>query len=68
MKLIGNPGMHRITKHIDVRYHFIRDEKQKKTFTLKYVGTQQQAADFLTKGLSKDKFLKNKEAVGVGFH
>lgn len=68
IKLIGNPGMHRRTKHIDVRYHFIRDEKRKKTFTLKYVGTQQQAADFLTKGLSKDKLERNKEAVGVGFH
>lgn len=28
IKLVENPVLHRRTKHIDVRYHFIRDAKE----------------------------------------
>lgn len=63
MKLIDNPVMHRRTKHIDVRYHFVRDEKQKKTFSLEFVRTNEQLADFLTKGLSKEKLIINRKAI-----
>ena len=55
IKLIKNPQFHKRTKHIDVRYHFIR-EKYEEGIKLEYISTEDQIADILTKALSKDRF------------
>nr|GEV25296.1 copia protein [Tanacetum cinerariifolium] len=39
------------TKHIDVRYHFIKDHVEKETIELYIVGTEYQLADLFTKSL-----------------
>ncbi|GJT07508.1 putative reverse transcriptase domain-containing protein [Tanacetum coccineum] len=48
-----NPVQHTRTKHIDVRYHFIKDHVEKGTIELYFVGTEFQLADLFTKSLSK---------------
>nr|GEX04482.1 retrovirus-related Pol polyprotein from transposon TNT 1-94 [Tanacetum cinerariifolium] len=40
-----NPVQHTRTKHIDVRYHFIKDNVEKGTIELYFVGTEYQLAD-----------------------
>ena len=52
IKLIKNPEFHRRNKHIDIRYHFIRD-KFNEEFLLQYIALEDQQADFLTKLLRK---------------
>ena len=49
---------HDQTKHIDIRHFFIRDEVKNKTIKLKWVSTQQQLADILTKPLSGEVFCR----------
>ncbi|GJR63994.1 hypothetical protein Tco_0010059 [Tanacetum coccineum] len=44
-----NPVQHTRTKHIDVRYHFIKDHVEKGTIELYFVGTEFQLADLFTK-------------------
>uniref|UniRef100_A0A1Y1K3D6 Reverse transcriptase Ty1/copia-type domain-containing protein n=1 Tax=Photinus pyralis TaxID=7054 RepID=A0A1Y1K3D6_PHOPY len=44
------------TKHIDIKYHFIRDCIEKQIINLRYIKTQEQQADIMTKGLSKNVF------------
>lgn len=44
-----NPINHKRTKHIDVRYHFIRDKVNKNEIIVEYVNTQNNVADILTK-------------------
>lgn len=56
IRLVKNPEFHKRTKHIDVRYHFIRDEFANGKFNLEYVQTNEQFADIFTKPLSKNKF------------
>nr|GEV28004.1 copia protein [Tanacetum cinerariifolium] len=51
-----NPVQHSHTKHIDVRYHFIKENVEKGTVELFFVGTEYQLADLFTKALSKDRF------------
>jgi hypothetical protein len=46
------------TKHIDVRYHFIRDHVEDKTISIEYVNTKENTADALTKNLPGDQFEK----------
>lgn len=55
LKLAENPTYHSRSKHIDIKHHFVREMIQDKSFNLKYVPTNNQIADFLTKGLTKIK-------------
>ncbi len=58
IKLIKNPVYHKRTKHIDVKYHFIREKYQDKTVNIEYVNSNEQLADIFTKALPRDKFEK----------
>ena len=56
IKMTENPMFHDKTKHIEVRYHFIWDMVQKRAVKLKYVPTEEQVADVLTKPLARVRF------------
>lgn len=56
IKLIHNPVFHKRSKHIDVRYNFIREKVDEKIIIIKYVESLCQLADFLTKALPPCKF------------
>jgi len=53
-----NPVGHARTKHINIRYHFIREGVQDGAIILKYVATGEMIADILTKPLPKCTFEK----------
>lgn len=54
-KLAVNPIFHRRTKHIDVKYHFIREALESKLIDLHYKSTEEMTADILTKPLGPTK-------------
>lgn len=45
-------------KHVDIRYHFIKDLITNKKIDIQYVSTCEQLADMLTKSLCKDLLIK----------
>nr|GEU87508.1 hypothetical protein [Tanacetum cinerariifolium] len=51
-----NTVQHSRTKHIAVRYHFIKEHVEKGTIELYFVKTDYQMADIFTKALSADRF------------
>nr|GEZ76685.1 retrovirus-related Pol polyprotein from transposon TNT 1-94 [Tanacetum cinerariifolium] len=51
-----NPVQHSRTKHIDVRYHFIKEKVEMGIIKLFFVRTEYQLADLFTKALSEDMF------------
>ncbi|GJS76926.1 hypothetical protein Tco_0726807 [Tanacetum coccineum] len=51
-----NPVLHSRTKHIDFRYHFIKEQVEKVMVELFFVGIEYQLADLFTKALSEDRF------------
>ena len=57
--------MHGRSKHIDVRFHFLRDLTRDGVVKLKHCVTQEQVADIMTKPLKLDLFLKLHESMGV---
>jgi hypothetical protein len=61
-----NPAFHGRTKHIDIRVHFIRDLVTNGDVEVKYVNTDKQVADVLTKALARSKFEQFRSALGVG--
>jgi hypothetical protein len=62
VELIENPMF---SKHIKIRYHYIRDMVQKVVVKLQYVTRDEQIADVLTKPLSRVKFEYFKDKLGV---
>ncbi|CAL9005605.1 unnamed protein product, partial [Prunus brigantina] len=56
IKLSKNPVLHGRSKHIDVRFHFLRDLTREGTIELVYCRTQDQLADVMTKPCTLDAF------------
>ncbi|CAK1594595.1 unnamed protein product [Parnassius mnemosyne] len=63
IKLIHNPIYHKRTKHIDIRYNFIREKVEQNVINVQYVKSSNQLADFLTKALPSGKFILNRDQV-----
>lgn len=54
--LVKNQVHHARTKHIDVRYHFVREIVEEGDILLQKIGTAYNPADMLTKVVSGIKF------------
>ena len=65
INLIKNLIQYSRTKHIDIRYHFIRDHTQNNDIVLDFVCTDNQLADIFTKLLNKDRFCMIKGELGI---
>ncbi|CAB75469.1 copia-type reverse transcriptase-like protein [Arabidopsis thaliana] len=63
--LAKNPVFHDRSKHIDTRYHYIRECVSKKDVQLEYVKTHDQVADIFTKPLKREDFIKMRSLLGV---
>lgn len=65
ISIANNPIHHGRTKHIDIRFHFIRELITDGSITLQYCATDQQVADIFTKALSIYKFKELRSKLGV---
>ena len=60
-----NPIMHSKTKHIPIKYHYLREHGSQKTVKLEYIDTKEQIADIFTKPLPKEAFERLRQKMGV---
>lgn len=51
-----NPVGHKRTKHIDIRYHFVREQVQQGNLKIEYCSTKEMLADLFTKPLARGQF------------
>ena len=56
---------HDKSKHIEIKYHYIRDMVQRGAVKLQYVATEELISDVLTKPLARVKFEYFREKLGV---
>jgi len=63
--LSKNPVHHDRSKHIDTRYHFLRECIEEGKVEVDHVGTAEQLADLFTKSLGRVKFVELRSALGV---
>ena len=62
---ITNPQYHGRAKHIDIKFHYIREQVEKKAIQLEYCESKNMVADMLTKALLSSQFVKLREMLGV---
>jgi hypothetical protein len=63
--MVDNPVEHSRTKHINIRYHFLRDHQQHGDIAIEYVSTHNQLADIFTKPLDEKTFTKLRNELNV---
>ena len=63
--LCKNSTFHSRSKHIDVRYHWIRNVLNSKLLTLEKIHTNDNGTDILTKTFSKEKLLFCEQEIGL---
>ena len=65
MKFPENPVFHDKSKHIEIKYQYIRDMVQRGAVKLQYVAKEEQTTDVLMKPLARVKFKYFREKLGV---
>ena len=60
-----NPIMHSKTKHIPIKYHFLREQVLEQKVKLEYVSSKEQLADIITKPLPREPFEYLRQKLGV---
>ena len=63
--LMQNPVFHGRSKHIDTRYHFIRECVEREQIEVEHISGKEQRADPLTKALPRIRFIEMRELMGV---
>ena len=64
----SNPVQEHRSKHIDIRYHYVRQLIEEKKIDLFFVEGAENPADLFTKNLGATKFLKFQEQLGLEFY
>jgi len=67
ISLSHNPALHARTKHIALRFHFIREKITEGIVDFRYISTNSMPADALTKPLARAKHVEFSKAIGLGF-
>ena len=65
IKLSKNLVFHDKSKHIEIKYQYIRDMVEKGAVKLQYISTDEQIAHVLTKPLLREKFGYFRDKLGV---
>lgn len=63
--IANDPKEHKRMKHVDVKFHFIRESIANGEFKLEYIPTGEQTADIMTKGLNRGIFERHRLGLGI---
>ena len=65
IRVAHNPMQHDRMKHVDIDRHYIKETLEQNDINTRYIGSSEQRADALTKGLIKEQFMKLTNKLGL---
>jgi hypothetical protein len=65
IRMADNLVEHSRTKHIAIRYHFLRDHQQRRDIEIAYISTKEQLVDIFTKPLDEKTFTKLRNELNI---
>jgi hypothetical protein len=65
IKFCKNFKLSERTKHIEVRYYFVKEKLEKKELSINYCPTEEMTADILTKPLNSIAFARHRKGLGI---
>lgn len=65
ISLARNPVLHGRSKHIEAKFHFLREQVNKGALQIVHCSTELQLADIFTKALKFDRFIKLRSLIGM---
>ena len=65
ISIANTPTCHKRSKHIDIKYHFLREQIATKSIIVEYFPTEYQLADIMTKPLAARRFLNLRNKMGL---
>ena len=57
--------MHTQAKHFNIQHHYLREKFEEGTIHVTFIPSREQQADLLTKPLSPQKFIYNRDRTGL---
>ena len=63
-----DPMFHAKTKHIDIKYNFVKDMVARKKVNVKYITKQEMVADSFTKPIPKEAYFRHVKSLGLHRH
>jgi hypothetical protein len=65
INLSEDPSLHQRVKHIDIKYHFLRERVNSNEISMAYINTNNNLADIFTKALEHRRFARLRGLLGV---
>ena len=65
ISLIKNPVLHYRNKHIEIRFHYIRECADRGLIKIDFIRIEEQLGDIFTKSLARVKFEELRSKIGV---
>ena len=65
ISLVKEPKGHQRSKHIEIKYHFIRNALDDNAIKIEYIKSEDNVADILTKVTTKNKFVDQRQRLGI---
>ena len=65
INLAKNPVLHGRSKHIEARFHFLREKVNRGELEVRHCSSEAQLADIFTKGLKIDRFLNLRKKLRI---
>ena len=65
ISLIKNPILHDKSKHIEIRFHYIRECAVRGFIKIDFIQTEEQLGDIFTKSLARVRFKELRSKIGV---
>lgn len=57
--------LHDRSKHIETKYHYIRECAERGLITVEFIRTEEQLGDIFTKALGRQKFEELRSKIGI---